>query len=108
CTAAELFSAKIDLNNRGVFWEKLLVRKVSPKHEQGVAVHHGVVTGGKSEQPGHADIERVVVLDELLPAQCMHDRGVDFTSHLDQFGVSAGAARTAQDGDLVRVVENLG
>jgi hypothetical protein len=42
CPPAELFSAKIDLNNRGVSWEKLLVWKVSSKHEQGVAVHHGM------------------------------------------------------------------
>jgi hypothetical protein len=49
CPPAELFSAKIDLNRRGMSWKKLLVRKVSANHEQGGAVHHGVVTGGKSE-----------------------------------------------------------
>src|SRR4029077_18166957 len=80
CAPAELFSAKIDLDNRCVSWEKLLIRKVSANHEQGGAVHHGVVTGGKSEKPSHADMKRVVVLDELLPAQRMHDRGVEFTS----------------------------
>jgi hypothetical protein len=45
----ELFSAKINLNNGRVSRKKLLVGKVSSKHEQGIAIHHGMVTGGKSE-----------------------------------------------------------
>src|SRR6266478_8923928 len=69
CAAAELFSANIDLNNGRMLRKKLLIREIGTDHQQGVATHHREITGGKSKQAGHTDIERVIVFDELLSAQ---------------------------------------
>ena len=71
--ASQLFAAEINLDDRRVFGKELLVRKVRAEHQQHFAVHHGVIAGRKSEQPGHAHVERVVILDELFPAHRMHD-----------------------------------
>ena len=71
--AAELFTAKIDLHDRCVLGKELLIREVRANHQQQIAVHHRVIAGRESEQTCHAHIERIVVLDELLPAHRMHD-----------------------------------
>ena len=84
------------------------IRKIRAQHQQRVAVHHGVVAGGKAQQPGHADVVGIVVLDELLAAQRMHDRRLQLRSHCHQLIMRALAARAAQDGDLLRPVEQLG
>src|ERR1700719_3953904 len=79
-TAAELFAANINLDNRGVAREKLLIREIGSNHQQEIAVHHRVISGRKSQQPRHSHVERVVVLDELLSAHRMYDRGVQSRS----------------------------
>ena len=73
---SELLPAQIDLRDLRLFWIKLLIGKIGADHEQHFAIHHRVVTGGKSEQTSHADVERIVVLDEFLAAQCVDDRRV--------------------------------
>src|SRR5580704_16880078 len=78
--AAELFATNIHLNNRSVAWKKLLIREISSNHQQEIAIHHCVVSGRKSQQTCHSHVERVVVLDELLSAHRMHDRGVQSRS----------------------------
>ena len=80
CAPPELLSAKINLDDGCVLGKELLVRKVRSDHQQKIAVHHRVIAGRKSEQSGHAHVERVVVLDEFLSPQRMHDRGVELTS----------------------------
>ena len=104
----ELLTADVDLDDPRVRRKELLVRKVRPQHQQDVAVHHRVVAGRESEQPGHADVKRVVVLDELLAAHRMHDRGVQPPRGLDQLRMRTGAAGSAQDRDPLRVIERLG
>ena len=79
---AELFSTDVDLDDRRVLGKELLVRKIGSDHQQQVAVHHRVIAGRKSEQAGHAHVKRVVVLDELLPAHRMHDRGLQLAGEL--------------------------
>ncbi len=49
CAPAQLFSTNINLNNLRVLGIELLVRKVGTDHQQHVAVHHGVIAGGKPE-----------------------------------------------------------
>ena len=67
-TPAELFSTDVNLDDGRILGKELLVRKVRSDHHQKVAIHHCVIAGRKSEETGHAHVERVVVLDELLPA----------------------------------------
>ena len=89
------------------FGKELLIGKVRSDHQQQVAVHHGVIAGGKSQQAGHPHVERVVVLDELLSAHRMHNRGFQFARKLDQLRMRPRAARSAKNRDLLRPVENL-
>jgi len=105
---AELLAAEVDLHDGRVRGKELLVREVRPDHQQEVTVHHGVIAGGEAEQPGHAHVERIVVLDELLSAHGMHDGSVQLARELDQLGMGPRAARTCQDGDLLRRIEKLG
>ena len=107
CASAELFSTKVNLDDGRILGKELLVRKVRPNHHQKVAIHHRVIAGRKSEQTGHAHVERVVVLNELFPAHRMHDRGVELARHFDQLRMRSGAACSAKDRDLLRLIENL-
>src|SRR6267143_1987078 len=93
----ELFSANIYLDNGRVLRKELLIREVRPDHQQRVAVHHRKVTGRKSEQAGHADIKRVVVLDEFLSAQRVDDWRLQFPCERDQLGMGAGATGAGEN-----------
>ncbi len=104
---AELFSANVDLDNGRALGKKLLIREIGADHEQSVAVHHREVTGGKSEQAGHADIKRIVVLDEFLAAQGMDDWRVQLAGERNQLSVSSGATCARENRDLFRIVKNF-
>src|ERR1700752_4370726 len=82
-TPAELFSAEINLDYCRMLGKELLVWKVRSNHQQNLAVHHRAIAGRKSEQAGHTDVKRVVVLDEFFPAHRMHDRGLKLAGKLD-------------------------
>src|SRR6266851_2421365 len=105
--AAELFSANVDLDDGCVLGKKLLIREIGADHQQGVAVHHGEITGGKSKQAGHADVKRIVVLDKFLAAQRVDDRRVQLAGERDQLGVSSGTTCAGEDRDLFRIVKNF-
>ena len=107
CAPAQLFATDIDLNDCCVVGKELLVWKVRSNHQQHVAVHHCVIPGGEPEHAGHAHIERVVILDELLPAHRMHNRGVQLACESDQLRMRSGTARSPEDRCLLRVVQYL-
>src|SRR5713101_7962921 len=107
-TPAQLFPAEVDLDDGRVRGKELLVREVRSDHQQEVTVHHGVIARGESEQSGHADVERIVVLDELFPAHGVHDGGVQLAREQDQLGMGPRTARSPQDSDLLRRIESLG
>src|SRR5260370_953741 len=70
---SELFTAKVDLHDHRVLREELLIRKVCSNHQQHIAVHHGVIAGGETEQTCHTHIKRIDVLDELFPPHRVYD-----------------------------------
>src|SRR5271166_2706438 len=106
-TASELLAAKIDLNHRRVFGKELLIREVGSDHQQQIAVHHRLVSGRESEKAGHAHIEGVVVLDELLPPHRVYDRSLQFAREFDQLGMRSSAARARKDRDPFRAAQNF-
>src|SRR5215211_9229727 len=81
---AEVAPADVDLNYLGIVGIELLIRKVGAQHQQRVGLFDGLVSRSEAEQTGHADVERVVVFDELLAAQRMNDRSVERARQLDQ------------------------
>jgi hypothetical protein len=60
-------------------------------------VLHRPVARAEADQPGHADVAGVVVLDELLAAQRVDDGRVERGRDGDQLVVRAGAAGPGQD-----------
>src|SRR4029077_8589933 len=86
----------IDLCDARVFRKELAVWKVRPEQQQRVAALHRTVSGREPEQPGHADIERIVVFDMLLAAQRVDDRRLQLARKLDHLVVHAGAAGSAK------------
>ncbi len=90
-----------------IFGIELLVWKVCADHQQDFAIHYGDVAGRESEKPGHADVEGIVILNKLLATQSMHDGSLQLAGQFDQFVMSSGATRTAQNSDLVRPVQEV-
>jgi hypothetical protein len=86
---------------------ELLVREVGAEHQQDVGLLDGLVPGRESEKSGHPDVEWIVVLDELLASQRMHDRCVQRARHPDQRVVGAGHSRAAEDCDVLAGVEQV-
>ena len=62
-----LLAAHVHLHDFRILRIELLIREIGAEHQQGIAVHHRVIAGRKAQQPRHADVVRVVVLDEFLP-----------------------------------------
>ena len=91
--AADLLAAHVDLDHRHPVREERPVGEVGAEHDQGVAVLHGPVPGAEPDQPGHPHVVRVVVLDELLAAERVHDRRLQRPGQRDELVVRPGAAR---------------
>ena len=102
----ELLAADVDLHDRRLLRKELAVREVRAEHQQEVAVHHRVIAGREPEQARHADVERVVVLDELLAPHRVHDRRLQPAREGGQLRVRARTPRAAEDRRLRRRVQN--
>src|SRR6266446_1938074 len=100
-------SANVNLDNGCVLRKELLIREICADHQQSVAVHHREVTGGKSEQPCHADIKWIVVLNEFLAAQSVDDWRVQLAPKRNQLGMGSGTTRASENGDLFRFVKHF-
>src|SRR5258708_40128034 len=72
-TPTEVLAANVDLRYSSLRRIELPIREISAEHEQGVASLHGMVPGGKPDEPRHPHIERVVPFDVLLATHRMHD-----------------------------------
>ena len=102
---AQRFGSQVDLRDVAVLRVELPIGEVGAEHQQRVAVFHRQVTRGKADQPGHADVIRVVVLDMLLAAQRMHDGCVQAFGQGEDFGVGIDATGAAQQGDFFAVIQ---
>lgn len=105
---AELRATDVDLHVLRLGREELLVREVRAEHEHDVGVLHRAVAGGEAEQPRHADVVGVVVLDVLLAAQRVHDRGLQSLGQGDDLVVGVRDAGSGQDRDPVGTVQQVG
>jgi hypothetical protein len=72
--ASDLLGTQIDLHDAHTpsLRIELAVRKIGPEHQQDVAVEHRVVARREADQPGHADVVRVVPFDIFFAAHGMH------------------------------------
>jgi hypothetical protein len=92
---ANLVAEPIYLNDFRVLWVELLIWEVRSQHEQRIAIHHGVVAGRETKQPGHPNVIRVVVLDKLLTAQGMNNGCLQPLGHCNELHASPFTARAA-------------
>ncbi len=98
---AEVAASHVDLDHARVLGIELLVGEVGAEHQEDVGLLDGLVAGRESEQSRHADVERIVVLDELLAAQRVHDRRVERAGQPDQRVMGACHSGAAEDGDVL-------
>src|SRR5258708_12475308 len=77
-TTTEVLAANIDLRYSGLRRIELPIREISAEHEQGIASLHGVVSGGKPDEPRHPHIVGIVPFDVLLATQRVHDGRLEF------------------------------
>ena len=102
--APEVFGARVDLHGAGV-GQELVVREVGAEHDHEVGVFDALSSRAVAEQAGHADVERVVVLDEVLAAQRVPDRRLDLLGERDELFVRTLDAGAAEDGDRLGAVD---
>jgi hypothetical protein len=105
---AQGLRAHIDLRDPGVLGEELTVRKIRTQQQQCVAVLHGSVAGREADEPRHANVVRIVVLNKFLATQCMNDRRFQTSGKLDDFVMRSCTARTAEEGDAGRALQQIG
>ena len=106
--AADVLAAEVNLHHLRAVGVERPVGEVGAEHEQGVAVLHRAITGREPEQPGHADVVGVVVLDELLAPQRVDDGCLKRAGHRDNLVVCALAAGAGEDRDALGGVQNVG
>jgi hypothetical protein len=105
---AQRGAAPVDLHHVAMRRIEVAIREIGAEHHERVARHHRVIAGAEADQPGHADVERVVPLHVLFAAQRMHGRRAELIGEGDHFIVRAGAAAAAQQRHAARLVEQIG
>ena len=100
----QLLRVRVDLDGRGV-GQELVVGEVGAQQDQHVGVVHALRGRAVAQQARHAHVEGVVVLDEVLAAQGVADRGLERVGQGDDLVVGALNARAGENRDLVGLVE---
>ena len=104
---ADAAGINVDLDNFGIRRVERAVRELSAEQDQRVGVHHGVEAAGKTDQPGHADIVRIIVFNVLFPAQGVHHWRLELAGKFHQLFMRTGAAAAAHQGDIAGVTQQL-
>jgi hypothetical protein len=102
--AAESLAADVDLHDLRPGRHELHVWEVGAQQHQQVALVHRLVAGAVAEQSGHADVVGVVVLDPLLAAQRVPDRGLEPLGQRQDLLVRAGDTTAAEQRDPPRPI----
>src|SRR5260370_3750498 len=106
-TPPDLLATQVNLKNLCLLRKELRIRKIRAEHQQRIAVHHRVVTGGEAEQASHAYVIWIVVLDELLTTQRVHNGSLKSGGQRDQSVMRSLATSAAENRDFLSAVEQL-
>jgi hypothetical protein len=106
--SADIFTAHIDLDHRDARGIERAVREIGAEHQQRVAVLHRPVARAEPDQPGHPHVKPVVVLDEVLAAEGVHDRRLQSSRETEKLVVRTGAPRAGEDGHAAGRVQHAG
>ena len=96
----------VDLNDLRLVRIELRPREIRSEQQQHVAVENGVIAGGLADDPGHADVVRIVVLDEVLAARRMGHGRLQARRRGDHFVMRALATGAGIDRDRFALVED--
>jgi hypothetical protein len=96
-TAAEVSRVDVDLHDSGAIGIELAPGEIAAEQQQRVARHQGVVTGRRHDDPGHANVERVVVFEEILGPRRVRDRRLQTIGQLHDLIMGALTSRPAID-----------
>lgn len=87
---------------------ELAIGEIASKDQKNVAIGHGVIARRKADQPGHADVVRIVPFHTFFAAQSMHDRRLQPLAERQQFFMGSGATRPAKNGYPLSSVQHVG
>ena len=104
---AQLLTAHIHLDDRGVLRVELPVGQVAAEDEQRVALLHRPVPRREAEKTGHPDVEGVVVFDVLLAAQGVHDRCLEPVRERDDLVMGTRDPGAGEDRHGVAGIQQL-
>jgi hypothetical protein len=105
-TAAEMGRIDVDLNDPGVFGIELPPGEIATEQHQRVALGHRMVSGLGAEDAGHADVVRIVRLDEILGARGVGHRRLQRFTKPDDLLVRVLAADPGIDRDAPALVQD--
>ncbi len=101
----QVAAVDVDLQDGGLGRVELAPREVGAQQQQRVALLQGAVARLDAEDAGHAHVEGVVVLHEVLGARGVRDRRLEALPQREQHLVSAFAAVAGIDRDLPPLAE---
>lgn len=106
--AAEPLRGDVDLRRAHGVGEELVVREVGADQQQQIRVVQAVVGGAVAEQADHPHVERIVVLDPLLAAQAVTDRGADRVGEREHLLAGPAHPGSGEDRDASGLVDRGG
>src|SRR5260370_16284992 len=106
-SASDLLPSNVDLDDLGRFGIELLVREIRSEHKQGVAALHSVISRREADQAGHADVEGIIVLDELFAAHGVNDGRLEPPRTFDKLVIRAGASAPPKVRHPLRSIQHL-
>ena len=87
--------------------QELIVGEVGAEHDEDICIIHALSCCAVTQQTCHAHIEGVVVLDEVLAAQGVADRGLQSVGKLDDLIMSAFHTGASKDCNLLCAIKNI-
>ena len=105
--STDLLATDVDLDDGRLRRIELFIGEVGAQHEQCVALLDRPVSGREAEQPGHSHVVGVVVLDEFLAPQRVHDGGLQGTGELDDLVVRPLHPRPGENSHALGGVESV-
>src|SRR5580704_3046423 len=107
CTAADVLRVLVNLNlfHLGA-GKKFGERKISAQQEQKVGFINCVVRSPVTDQPGHANGVRIIMLQPLLPAEGIADRGLKLGRQFNHFVAAFSATVAAKDRYRFRFIDH--
>ncbi len=95
-TATQVVSSDIHLNGGLSLRVPVAIREVRSEHQEQVAGLQRAVAGSETDQAGHTDVVRVVVLDEFLASQGVNDGCLEGIGELHERVVGTCASSADQ------------